>query len=143
MKKTGVILSLFFASLLAAAFTQAADKDAKYFQKQFDRWSKVIADLKEADVTDEAAQDIELIRTWIGQSQAFMASDRLDEIEPVLKRIEAQAEFVRAKINRLAAEDEAEEAEALAKSTQERAAAAKQAADETVEQMKKLEAQGL
>ncbi|HUU04199.1 MAG TPA: hypothetical protein VM425_22370 [Myxococcota bacterium] len=128
---------------LLAGSAGAADKDAKYFQQQFNRFSKVIADLKAADVTEGTAGDIELIRTWIGQAQAFLANDRIDDIEPIMKKIEAQAEYVRAKINRLAAEDEAEEVETLAKNSEEKANRAKQAADEAEKKMKALETKGL
>lgn len=122
---------------------QAADKDVKYYQKQFDHWSKVIADLKEADITEQAGQDIEVIRTWISQAQAFLASDRLDEIDPLLKKIEAQAEYVRAKVKRLEAEDAAEEAEQLAKAAESRAIKAKDAATSAKTTMEELEAKGL
>lgn len=122
---------------------RAADKDAKYYQKQFDHWSKVIADLKEADITEQAGQDIEVIRTWISQAQAFLANDRLDEIEPLLRRIEAQAEYVRAKIKRLEAEDAAEEAEQLAKAAESQAIKAKDAADAAKATVEELEAKGL
>jgi hypothetical protein len=137
-----LLLGLLMAVVVLGA-ASAGDKDAKYFQKQFDRWSKVIADLKEADVTEGAAQDIEMIRTWISQAQAFLANDRLDDIEPILKRIEAQAEYVRAKVNRLAAEDEAEDAESLAKSSEYKAQKAKAAADDADRKMRALEAKGL
>ena len=139
----GVFLSALGLLALLAASAGAADKDAKYFQQQFNRFSKVIADLKAADVTEGTAGDIELIRTWIGQAQAFLANDRIKDIEPIMKKIEAQAEYVRAKINRLAAEDEAEEAETLAKNGEEKANLAKQAADEAEKKMKALEAKGL
>jgi len=122
---------------------QAADKDAQYYQKQFDHWSKVIADLKEADITEQAGQDIEVIRTWISQAQAFLASDRLDEIDPLLKKIEAQAEYVRAKVKRLEAEDAAEEAEQLAKAAEAKAIKAKDAATAAKATMEQLEAEGL
>lgn len=138
-----VLISALVLLMLSAGPAAAVDKDAKYFQQQFNRLSKVIADLKEADVTEGASSDIELIRTWIGQAQAFLANDRLDDIEPILKKIEAQAEYVRAKINRLAAEDAAEEAEALAKNSEEKANKAKAAADEAEKKMKDLEAKGL
>ncbi len=139
----GVFLSALGLLAMLAGSAGAADKDAKYFQQQFNRFSKVIADLKEADVTQGTAGDIELIRTWIGQAQAFLANDRINDIEPIIKKIEAQAEYVRAKINRLAAEDEAEEAETLAKNSEEKANRAKQAADESEKKMKALEAKGL
>ena len=143
--RTSTILKALSVGLLCCCFVgaQAAEKDAKFYQKQFDHWSKVIADLKGADVTEEAGQDIEVIRTWISQAQAFLASEKLDEIEPLLRRIEAQAEYVRAKVTRLAAEDAADEAEELAKTAQAEAQKMKANADTAAKQLEKLESQGL
>ncbi len=50
------------------------DKDAKYYQARFDSISRVIAELKGADINDELGQDIEVIRTWISQAQAYLAA---------------------------------------------------------------------
>jgi hypothetical protein len=84
-----------------------------------------------------------VIRTWISQAQAFLASEKLEEIEPLLRRIEAQAEYVRAKITRLSAEDAADEAEELAKTAQAEAQEIKQNADAAAQKLEKLESQGL
>ena len=145
MQRFKTIVRLMVVGLLVLGFVgaQAAEKDAKYYQKQFTHWSKVIADLKEADVTEGAGQDIEVIRTWISQAQAFLASERLDEIEPLLRRIEAQAESVRAKITRLAAEDAADEAEELAKTARAEAEKINAAANAAAKQLKELESKGL
>lgn len=145
MQRFKTIVRLMVVGLLVLGFVgaQAAEKDAKYYQKQFTHWSKVIADLKEADVTEGAGQDIEVIRTWISQAQAFLASERLDEIEPLLRRIEAQAEYVRAKITRLAAEDAADEAEELAKTARAEAEKINAAANAAAKQLKELESKGL
>jgi hypothetical protein len=145
MRRVSLMFRILVVGLLVLGFAgaQAGDKDPKYYQKQFDHWSKVIADLKEADVTEGAGQDIEVIRTWISQAQAFMASEKLDEIEPLLRRIEAQAEYVRAKIHRLAAEDAADEAEELAKTAQAEAQKLKGNADAAAKKLEELESQGL
>jgi hypothetical protein len=141
--KTIVRLTVVGLLVLGFAVAQAAEKDAKYYQKQFTHWSKVIADLKEADVTEGAGQDIEVIRTWISQAQAFLANEKLEEIEPLLRRIEAQTEYVRAKVTRLAAEDAADEAEELAKTAQAEAQKMKENADAAAQKLEKLESQGL
>jgi hypothetical protein len=145
MRRFRTIVGLMVVGLLVLGIVgaQAAEKDAKYYQKQFTHWSKVIADLKEADVTEGAGQDIEVIRTWISQAQAFLASEKLDEIEPLLRRIEAQSEYVRAKITRLAAEDAADEAEELSKTAQAEALKMKENADAAAQKLDKLESQGL
>jgi hypothetical protein len=145
MRRVSLMIRILVVGLLLLGLSaaQAAEKDAKYYQKQFTHWSKVIADLKEADVTEGAGQDIEVIRTWISQAQAFLANEKLDEIEPLLRRIEAQAEYVRAKITRLAAEDAADEAEELAKTAQADAQKTKANADAAAKNLDKLESQGL
>jgi len=145
MRRFKMIIGLAVVGLLVLGIVgaQAAEKDSKYYQKQFTHWSKVIADLKEADVTEGVGQDIEVIRTWISQAQAFLASEKLDEIEPLLRRIEAQAEYVRAKITRLSAEDAADEAEELSKTAQAEAKQMKEDADAAAQNLEKLESQGL
>lgn len=145
MRRFRTIIGLMVVGLLVLGVVgaQAADKDAKYYQKRFTHWSKVIADLKEADVTEGVGQDIEVIRTWISQAQAFLASEKLDEIEPLLRRIEAQSEYVRAKITRLSAEDAADEAEELSKTAQAEATQMKADADAAAQKLDKLESQGL
>jgi uncharacterized protein with gpF-like domain len=143
MQRALVTTCLLAAAVLLATQAAAADKDAKYYQARFDRISRVIADLKSADVGDELGQDIEVMRTWISQAQAYLAADKLDEVQPLLERIVAQVEFVRAKLKRIeaeqaaaAAEDDADEAEAAAEKT----AAAAEAAEEKYQE---LEAKGL
>ncbi|RLB55916.1 MAG: hypothetical protein DRI34_09910 [Deltaproteobacteria bacterium] len=141
MKPRFLLLLPVLAALLLAAAVQAGS--GRNYSKQFDHWSRVIADLKSADVTEGAARDIEIIRTWIGQAQAFLASEKFERINMLLRRIEAQAAYCRAKINRLAAEDAAEEAETLARNAEQQAESARQAADAAEARMKELEAQGL
>jgi len=143
MKRTATIACVLLACLAFGICVQADDRDAKYYQKQFTLWSKVIADLKEADVTEACGQDIEVIRTWISQAQAFLASERLEEIDPLLSKIKAQADFVRAKVNRLAAEDAASEAEELAKTAEGEAQQVSDAAQAADARIKELEAKGL
>ena len=145
MRRVSAVVRMLVIGLLVLGFVgaQAAEKDGKYYQKQFTHWSKVIADLKEADVTEGAGQDIEVIRTWISQAQAFLASEKLDEIEPLLRRIEAQSEYVRAKVTRLAAEDAADEAEELAKTARAEAEKMNAAANAAAKQLEELESKGL
>jgi hypothetical protein len=126
-----------------AGTADAEDKNAKYYQKQFEQWSKAIADLKQGDPSGVTAQEIEVIRTLISQAQAFLASDKLDAIEPLLRRIEAQAEFVRAKLDRTQADDTARIAEEAAAAAEKQAQEATAAADAAEAKVKSLEAQGL
>lgn len=141
MKKRLLPLAALLAVVGLALGGQA--RSNRDYAKQFDHWSRIIADLKSADVSEGAAQDIELIRTWIGQAQAFLASEKFEQIDRLLRRIEAQAAYCRAKINRLAAEDAAEEAETLARNAEQQAESARQAADAAEARVKELEAKGL
>ncbi len=137
-----VSLVLIVAGLISAA-AGAADKDAKYYQQQFDRYSRVIADLKAADANDELGQEIEVIRTWISQSQAYLAADKLEQIEPMVELISAQAEYVRAKLKRMDADEAAASAEADADKAEAAAKKMAQAADAAEQKYKELEAKGL
>ena len=143
MRRASLVICLLAAVCLVAGVAQAGDKDAKYYQAQFDRFSRVIAELKAADANDELGQEIEVIRTWISQAQAFLAADKLDEIEPMVARIAAQAEYVRAKLKRLDAEEAADVAEAEADEAEAKAKKTAQAADAAEQKYKELEAKGL
>ncbi|MBN2497826.1 MAG: hypothetical protein JXR96_24740 [Deltaproteobacteria bacterium] len=137
------LLGLLFCALAPTAAADEQERDAKYYQQRFDHYSKVIATLKEDDAAEVASQEIELIRTWIGQAQAFLASEKLDAIEPLIKRMDAQAEYIRAKIERSAAEAAAQEAEDIAAAAEKKAAGAKVAAETAEKKMKAFEAEGL
>jgi len=136
-------IGLLVASCLGAVAANAGDKDAKYYQAQFDRFSRAIAELKAADANEELGQEIEVIRTWISQAQAFLAADKLDEIEPLVERIAAQAEYVRAKLKRMDADEAADVAEAEAKKVEAKAEKTAQAADAAEKKYKDLESKGL
>ena len=138
-----IILAGLAVALLLAGPAQAKKPDAAYFQNQFDHYSKVIAELKAVDTTGACPHDIEAIRTWISQGQAYLANDKLDKIEPFLKRIGAQAEYVRAKVNRIQAESAAQEAEAKAAAAEQQLAEARAAHQAANPRMQALEAQGL
>ena len=125
------------------ASLEARAEDSRKYTKQLEHWSQVVADLKSADVTEEVARDIELIRTWIGQAQAFLASEKFEKIDRLLKRIEAQAIFCRAKINRLEAEQQADQAEEQAAALEKKAAEIRARADAAEKKMRQLESQGL
>lgn len=128
---------------LLSTVAGAAEKDAKYYQGQFDRFSRVIADLKAADANDELGREIEVIRTWISQSQAYLASDKLEKIEPMIERIAAQAEYVRAKLKRMDAQEAADAAEADAGKAEAASQKTAQAADAAEKKYQELEAKGL
>lgn len=136
-----VVLILAGASLLGL-LAQAKERDAAFYQAQFEQWSRAIAELKNADADGSLSADIELIRTWITQGQAFLAQEKTQAIDPLLLRIEAQVEYLRVKLDRISAENAAQEVEdqaaAMEKKVGETAAAAKAAED----RVQALESQG-
>ncbi len=136
-------LAVASAAALALVVAATLAKEGVDFRKKLDGFSQAIADLNEADVTAVASRDIELIRSWINQAQAFLASDKAEEVNRLLQRIEAQAEYVKARIDRAAAEDAADEAQAAAESAEEQAGRARQAADAAEARQKELEGLGL
>ena len=146
MRSSGRILALALALAAGLASTgegRAEEREAAWYEQQFQRWTGVLAQLKEQDTAGSATQDIEVIRTWLGQAQAFLASERLEEIDPLLERIGAQAEFAEALIKRLQAERDLRDAEARARTAEVMAQEARKAADAAVLRQQKLEAKGL
>ncbi len=123
---------------LLGGLIQAKDRDAAFYQKQFEQWSRAIAELKNADTDGSLSADIELIRTWITQGQAFLAQEKTSAIDPLLLRVEAQVEYLRVKLDRISAENAAQESEDQAAAMEKQAeqmAAAAQAAEERVREL--------
>jgi hypothetical protein len=144
MKHRWIILTAPIAlTCLAIGWAWADEHDAKFYNQQFDQFSRIIADLKAADVTEAASRDIELVRTWISQGQAYLANDKLDQIDPILKRMEAQAEYIRIKIDAANAEEAAEEAEQAAQQAEAQANQARETLKASETKLQQLEAQGL
>ncbi|MBW2702378.1 MAG: hypothetical protein JRF33_16280 [Deltaproteobacteria bacterium] len=129
MKNTWLGAVVVLLVLIGSSVAGAKDKDAKYYQGQFERFSLLIADLKSADAADEVVRDIEVIRTHIGQAQALLAAEKLESIDPIIERIVAQAGCVRAKLDRLDAEQAAAEAGQQADDAEAAAAELKQKVD--------------
>ncbi len=143
MRTIRTIFGALLAFTLTCTWAAAAQRDAKQYQKEFDQWSKEIANLREADTSRSASQDIEIIRTWIGQAQAYLASDKMEEIDPLLTKIKAQVEYIRAKITRVEIEKQALQVEQQAGETETQAAKIKKAVGAALAREKELEAQGL
>ena len=76
-----------------------ADETLKY-QKILERWSQGLPELQKSD-TGETAKEIALIRSWIGQAQAYVANEKFEKIDPLLERIETMVKFVRARQDRV------------------------------------------
>ncbi len=133
-----------FASLLCfAAFSRAKDKTAADYQKEFEGWTKRLVALEKADTTGASKQDIEMIRTLVGQGQAFVASDKLDAVEPLMARADALGGLIEARSARIEQEAKTKKAEALASDAEAKAAEAKAKADAAEKRRQELEAMGL
>ena len=130
------------ALLLAATVVWAAGTSTEY-QKQFEHWSQTISELGRHGQSAKTSNDIELMRTWLGQGQALLANEKFEQIDPLLVRIGALAEYVEARHARLDADEAAQRAEQQAKQSEDRAEAAQRAADAAATKMTQLEKRGL
>ena len=119
------------------------ERDKSYFQREIESWSSVIAELQEVDTTKASSQEVERIRNLIGQAQAFLAAEKLEEISPLLERGASLAALVRARSERIAVEQQAAAAEAAAETAEAAASEARQAAQAAQTKYDELEAKGL
>ncbi len=142
MKGTWVVAGLACA-IVGLGTPNLSRAEEKSNQKKFEQWTKTLAELEKLDTNKIVTQDMQMIRTWITQSQALAASDKGDEIAPIEKKVEAQAEYAKAKIERDAMERKAAEAEASAKQEEEKAKQITESANAMEQKMKELEAKGL
>ena len=102
-----------------------------------------MVELQKADTTGTMAKEIEMIRTLVSQGQAFVAADKLDDIDPLLERAGAFELYIRAVLNRMEATAAAEAAEAQAVEAEKLAQESKAQADATEARFNELEAAGL
>jgi hypothetical protein len=91
----------------------------------------------------DQVKEIETLRTLITQAQAFMASEKLEEIQPIEERAVVLARYAAAKVKRAEAEQRATEAEAEAQAAKIAAEKAKAEADALAARYAALEKQGL
>jgi hypothetical protein len=144
MKRILSIVAVLAIACLASSLALAGkSKSASDYQKDFETWTKRLVELQKADVKGVAAQEIEMIRTLITQSQAFVASDKLEQIEPLMRRAQLTADLVEARLKRVAAEDVAAKAEQAAVSAEKAADEAQAGADAAEKRKTDLESQGL
>ncbi|MFC1609493.1 hypothetical protein ACFL6C_00915 [Myxococcota bacterium] len=134
-----------FATLmvLTASSAGAEERDKSFYQKELESWSSVVVELQQLDATKESSQEIERIRNLVSQGQAFLAAEKLEEIDPVLERSAALAALARARSERIAIEAKANEIEAVAQQIEAEAQAARVAAAAAEKRYEELEAKGL
>ena len=131
------------AALVVIGPAGAEQQDESSYQKAFETWNQDLAALEGEDSLGSAKQTIASIRTLVGQGQAYLASEKLDAIEPLLERARALSALAGFQIERAKGEAEAAEAEATAEKAEQEAKAATDATDAVQKRYDELEKQGL
>lgn len=142
VRKLVLTATVLAVGILTGARAQADDRDAAYYTSAFEKLGTSLAETQTADTTNVAATDVERVRTLVGQGQAFVANDKLDEVAPILERAQVVARFARTKVERVGAEARAADATAAAVAAEKAAAEVKAQADAMTAKAKELEARG-
>lgn len=121
------------------ANTARADEALNY-QKTLEKWSQVVPDLEKSN-TGETAKQIALIRSWIGQAQAFVANDKFEKVDPILARVEAMVMFVGVRQDRIKKENSIKDAEHQLAELRQSIEKTRAEADSMLEQIKNYEKQ--
>jgi hypothetical protein len=130
--------------VLTGARAQAdEERDVSFYTSAFEKLATSNAETETADTTHTAATDIERVRTLIGQGQAYVAADKLDEAAPILERAQVIARYARVKVERVAAETRAQAATNDAMAAEKAANDVKSQADQMETRAKDLESKGL
>lgn len=129
---------LTFIVLIAAYSTAARADDESKYQRILEGWSQKIPDLEKND-TGETAKDIALIRSWIGQAQAFVASEDFEKIDPILERLETITVYIRVRQQRAKVDAAIKAAAAKLEAINRSINQTKAEADEMLGQIKKTE----
>lgn len=116
----------------------AAADEASSYQRILEEWSQKIPDLEKSD-SGETAKEIALIRSWIGQAQAFIASEDFEKIDPILARIEVMAAFVPVRQARAKIEAEVKNSQQLLDQLNQSIAQAKAKAEALLKEVNKAE----
>lgn len=138
----GALMTAMAAANLAAG-EREVERDEAFYQKTFEQLAASVVDLEKRDVDKVSAEEIETIRTLIGQGQAFLANEKLKKIEPLLERAEALVPLARARQSRVELERKADQAEREAVEAEGRANESKEKADATEQRYNELEEKGL
>ena len=141
-RKLAVAAAIFAVSTVSAFAHADDERDAAYYTSAFEKLGTSLAETQTADTTNVAATDVERVRTLVGQGQAYVASEKLEEAAQILQRAQVIARFARAKVERVGAEARAAEATAGATAAEKAAADVKAQADAMQAKVKDLEARG-
>src|SRR5688572_29961750 len=96
-------------SFIAAA--RAEDRSEADYQKLFGEWSASIAEIQKADAMKSVTRETEQLRALLSQAQAFLASEKTDEIGPIEERVAVLIRYAKHKVQRMDAESRAADAE--------------------------------
>ena len=135
-----MVIVVTFASVGSAG---ADEKSAADYQKEFASWSSKVVELDTKDTGGAVAKERELIRTLVSQGQAYLASEKIGKIAPLMEQAGALESLAKARLVRLATEAQAREAESAASQADQQAKEAEAAADAVENRYNELEAQGL
>ena len=97
------------------------ERDEKFYKKALESWAVQVGEYHQRDAGRVASQHIELLRGLLSEGRALLAQDELDDLEPVVRRIEVRGRYVDALLTRVSRE-------AKAKATEDEALKAEQAA---------------
>lgn len=136
-------LACVFALLITARSGLAKERSPDEYRALFQQWTSRLAQVQKADQSRSALSELEQIRTLIGQAQAFLANDKLDEIEPIAEHAEVLLGFAANKVERVNSAAAADAAEAKAKALETKAISLRAEADAAQKRYDELESQGL
>ena len=138
----GSALAIGVLALATTAFA-GDDKNAAYYNAALGKVNSSLSETEGADQGRVASAEIANVRTLVGQGQAYVASDKLDEAAGILERAQVSARYARAKVERVGAEARATEAQTQATAALKAAADAKVAAETMQARARDLESKGL
>ena len=128
--------------MLLATGAWGADRKAGY-EEALEQWSQRIGKLNSHSQSSQTTQEIELLRTWVGQGQALVANEKYKGVDALMERLDALAELIKVRQRRLDLDLAADRAEGRAGRAEARASAASKAVEVAEAKIRKLEARGL
>lgn len=143
MKKTTLVAAVALLTVILIRPLVAGEDERSNLEAALEQRSSTLAKLVAGDTDGSGAAHIEKIRSWIGQGQAYLASEDYDRVQRILNRVDALTGFVQALEARVVAKRAAEKVEMEAKSAVEMADAASAEAKRLADRYAELEAKGL
>lgn len=140
----GLVLLIVSLAWASASLVRAdEDRDEKFYKKELQKWAAQVGKFDQRDPARNAAQHVELLRGLLTEGRTLLAQDELDDLEPVLQRIELRGRYVDALLTRIKLEKKADASEQAALKAERKAAGIKKKADATKKRYDELLKQGL